>query len=99
MMWDELLVASIMDPTVIKKSERMYLDVDLEHGPKYGFTVVWRKPAGIPQFFLPYSGPRPPDQGKWRGHLEPPAQMHEASVQMEVDVPKFEKIFVDLMSY
>jgi purine nucleosidase len=97
MMWDELLVASIIDPTVIKKSERMYLDVDVEHGPKYGHTVVW-KPDGVPQFFLPYSGPRAPDQEKWRSHLEPPAQMHEASVQMEVDISKFEKIFVNLMS-
>lgn len=99
MMWDELLVASIINPTVIKKSERMYLDVDLEHGPKYGFTVVWKKPDGVPQFFLPYSGPRPPDHEKWRSHLEPPAQLHEATVQMEVDVPKFERIFVDLMSH
>jgi purine nucleosidase len=97
MMWDELLVASIIDPTVIKKSERMYLDVDVEHGPKYGYTVVWQ-PDGVPQFFLPYSGPREPDPEKWRSHLAPPAQMHEASVQMEVDVSKFEKIFVNLMS-
>ena len=28
MMWDELLVASLIDPTVIEKSETMYLDVD-----------------------------------------------------------------------
>jgi purine nucleosidase len=97
MMWDELLVASIIDPTVIKKSERMYLDVDVQHGSKYGYTVVW-KPDRVPQFFLPYSGPRAPDQEKWRSHLEPPAQMHEASVQMEVDISKFEKLFVNLMS-
>ncbi len=34
MMWDELTVASILDPSVIKKSETMYLDVDIDHGPK-----------------------------------------------------------------
>jgi inosine-uridine nucleoside N-ribohydrolase len=36
MMWDELTVASILDPSVIKTSETMYLDVDITHGPKYG---------------------------------------------------------------
>ena len=30
MMWDELTVASIVDPSVIKKSETMYLDVDIK---------------------------------------------------------------------
>jgi purine nucleosidase len=99
MMWDEVLVAALIDPTVIKKSETMYLDVDIQRGPKYGHTVVWRQPAGVPKFFLPYSGPRPPDQEKWKEHLKPPAELHPASVEIEVDVPKFEKMFVDLMSH
>ena len=98
MMWDELTVASIVDPTVIRKSETMYLDVDITHGPKYGHTVIWKPAEDVPEFFLPYSGPRPVDKEKWRGHLTPPAHLHPASVQMEVDVEKFEKIFVDLMS-
>jgi len=99
MMWDELTVASILDPSVIKKSETMYLDVDITHGPKYGDTVVWKPLDEIPEFFLAYSGPRPVDKEKWKGHLTPPSQLHPASVQMEVDVEKFEKIFVDLMSH
>jgi purine nucleosidase len=98
MMWDELLVASLIDPTVIKKSETMYLDVDIDHGPKYGYTVVWKKPEDIPTFFLPYSGPRPVDHEKWMGHLTPPAGVHPASVQTEVDVEKFMKFFVMSMS-
>jgi inosine-uridine nucleoside N-ribohydrolase len=99
MMWDELTVASIIDPSVIKKSETMYLDVDITHGPKYGDTVVWKEPAGIPRFFLPYSGPEAVDREKWKGHLKPPAQLHPAKVQMEVDKGRFENIFVDLMSH
>lgn len=99
MMWDELLVASLLDPTVIKKSETMYLDVDIQHGPKYGYTVVWKRPAELPTFFLPYSGPRPPDKGRWASHLTPPEQLHPATVQLEVDVAKFEKIFVDVLSH
>jgi len=99
MMWDELMVASIIDPSVIKKSETMYLDVDIDHGPKYGHTVVWKKPEDVPQFFLPYSGPQGPEREKWLGHLVPPPQLHPASVQMEVDGKRFDDIFVELMSH
>jgi purine nucleosidase len=98
MMWDELLVASLIDPSVIKKSETMYLDVDIDHGPKYGQTVAWKKPEEMPTFFLPYSGPRPVDREKWMGHLTPPAGVYPASVQTEVDVEKFMKFFVMSMS-
>jgi inosine-uridine nucleoside N-ribohydrolase len=98
MMWDELLVASLIDPAVIKKSETMYLDVDTGHGPKYGDTVVWKKPENLPTFFMPYSGPRPVDREKWMGHVTPPAGLHPASVQTEVDVEKFMRFFVMSMS-
>lgn len=99
MMWDELTVASIIDPSVIKRSETMYLDCDITHGPKYGHTVIWKQPSDFPTFFLPHSGPDPVDRQKWIGHLAPPPQLHPASVQMEVDVQKFENIFVDLMTH
>lgn len=99
MMWDELLVASLIDPSVIRKRETMYLDADISHGPSYGHTIVWKKADRIPQFFLPYSGPGGPDRRKWAGHLIPPVQLHPASVQVEVDKTKFEKLFVDLMSH
>ncbi len=98
MMWDELLVASLIDPTVIKKSEMMYLDVDIDHGPAYGHTVLWKKPEEMPTFFLPYSGPRPVDREKWMGRLTPPAGVYPASAQTEVDVEKFMKFFVMSMS-
>ena len=98
-MWDELLVAALIDPSVIKESETMYLDADIEHGPKYGYTVVWKQPKEVPAFFLPYSGPRPRDDEKWASHLKPPVQLHPASVEMKVDVAKFENIFVELMSH
>ena len=98
MMWDELTVASLIDPSVIRKSETMYLDVDITHGPSYGHTLIWKESDDIPQFFLAYSGPDAVDRGKWIGHLKPPVHLHPASVQMEVDVQKFEDTFVALMS-
>ncbi len=98
MMWDELTVASIIDPTVIKESETMYLDVDINHGPSYGNTTIWKKPSGVPIFFQAYSSPGPVDREKWAGHLTPPPQLHPASVQMQADVEKFENLFVQIMS-
>jgi inosine-uridine nucleoside N-ribohydrolase len=98
MMWDELTVASLIDPSVIEKSETMYLDVDITHGPSYGHTVVWKQPEDIPKFFLPYSGPGGPDRGKWAGHFIPPPNRRPASVQVQVNVGKFDDLFVTLMS-
>lgn len=98
MMWDELTVASIIDPSVIEKSETMYLDVDITHGPDYGHTIIW-KPDPLPVFFLPYSGPKGSDPPKWAGHLQPPPHLHPANVQMKVDVKKFNDMFVGLMSH
>ena len=99
MMWDELMVASLIDPSVIRKSETTYLDVDITHGPKYGHTVVWKPSAEVPEFFQPYSGPGVVDTAKWKEHLTPPSHLHPAEVQLDVDVRKFEDLFVELMSH
>ena len=99
-MWDELAVAALIDPSVIAKSEEMWLDVDTTHGPKYGHTLVWRRPGeGEPSFFLPYSGPGPIDMAQCEGHLEPPEHLTPATVQLEADIERFEAIFVELLSY
>ncbi len=97
-MWDELAVAALIDPSIITETRTMWLDVDITHGPKYGHTVVWTRPRGELSFFLPYSGPGPIDQSKWAEHLEPPAHLQPAEVQMEADIERFEDLFVKLMS-
>lgn len=96
-MWDELAVAALLDPSIITESETMWLDVDITRGPKYGDTVPWRKPEGF-SFFLPYSGPGGMDADRWAGHLEPPAHLQPATVQMDLDVERFENKFVEMMS-
>ena len=52
----------------------------------------------MPTFFQAYSGPDAPDPGKWKGHLAPPGHLHPATAHSEVDIPRFEQVFVDLMS-
>jgi inosine-uridine nucleoside N-ribohydrolase len=42
-MFDELTVATVIDPTLVK-SRDMYVDVDINHGPNYGVSVGGAKP-------------------------------------------------------
>jgi purine nucleosidase len=63
MMWDELLVAALLDPSVLKKSATMYLAVDISHGPSDGHTMVWEKADDVPVFFCPTADPGGPIAG------------------------------------
>jgi purine nucleosidase len=40
-MWDELAAISWLDPAVITATEKLYLDVSIDHGANYGDTLVW----------------------------------------------------------
>jgi inosine-uridine nucleoside N-ribohydrolase len=40
-MWDELSAAGWIDPSIITKTERRYMSVDLDHGAGYGNTLTW----------------------------------------------------------
>ncbi len=40
-MWDELAALAWIDPAVIKRSQTLYEDVDLDHGYAYGDTITW----------------------------------------------------------
>lgn len=50
-MWDELSAASVLDPSLITKTREMYIDVDIDHGIQYGYTLAWElgphEPAGV----------------------------------------------------
>lgn len=46
--WDELAAAAWLDPAIITKEEKLYVDVNLGQGPAYGDTMSWsaeNKPA------------------------------------------------------
>lgn len=40
-LWDELAAAAWLDPGIITRSTRMYMDVSIDHGATYGDTLVW----------------------------------------------------------
>ncbi|KXV45158.1 nucleoside hydrolase [Gluconobacter japonicus] len=52
-MWDELAAAIAVDPTLITRTVTAYMDVDLTHGPNYGYAHVW------PESTRPHIGERP----------------------------------------
>ena len=45
-MWDEVAVASWLEPALITKSEAMAVDVDTDHGAGYGSTLSWPPEGG-----------------------------------------------------
>jgi inosine-uridine nucleoside N-ribohydrolase len=40
-LWDELAAVAWLDPTIITKWRKLYVDVDVDHGAGYGNTLVW----------------------------------------------------------
>ena len=52
-MWDEVSAASVLDPSIITSSREMYVDVDIDHGIHYCFTLAWEldqhQTPGVPK--------------------------------------------------
>ena len=51
-LWDELAAAAWLDPSIITKTEKRFMDVNLDRGANYGDTVTWvdtNKPKLVPQ--------------------------------------------------
>jgi inosine-uridine nucleoside N-ribohydrolase len=50
-MWDEVSVASILEPSIITDIREMYVDVEIDHGIGYGNTLAWdpleHQPLGV----------------------------------------------------
>ena len=42
-LWDELASVAWLDPSIITKWKKLYLDVSIDHGASYGDTLVWNE--------------------------------------------------------
>jgi inosine-uridine nucleoside N-ribohydrolase len=40
-LWDELAAVAWLDPTIITKWQKLYIDVEVDHGASYGDTLAW----------------------------------------------------------
>jgi len=73
-LWDEIAACAWLDPSIITMTKRLYLDVDLSHGPSYGHTLSWSE------------------------KLQPATGVRLVHAQVDLDLPKFTRMFVELMS-
>jgi purine nucleosidase len=72
-LWDELAAAAWLDPAIITKEVKLYVDVDLSRGPFYGDTL------------------------SWTAANKPALDLQLVHVQTDLDLPRFNKLFIDLM--
>lgn len=42
-MWDEIVAAVLIDPSIVTQSEQLYVDYDTQFGATYGDTLSWRE--------------------------------------------------------
>jgi purine nucleosidase len=73
-LWDELAACAWLDPSIITQRRKLYMDVDVSHGPAYGETLTWSEA------------------------LKPAVDLQIVNAQVDLDLPKFIRMFVDLMS-
>ena len=73
-LWDELAACAWLDPSIIAKERKLYMDVDVSHGPAYGETLTWSEP------------------------LKPAIDLQLVHAQVDLDLPRFTRMFVELMS-
>jgi len=52
-MWDEIAGAALIDPSIITGEKRLYMDIDIDHGPSYGKTLFWSSTAQVPPYLRP----------------------------------------------
>jgi inosine-uridine nucleoside N-ribohydrolase len=84
-MWDEIAAVAMLDPSIITKQQQLYVNIDIDHGPGYGQTI-----------FVEAEMPGPPGQPAPRRKM--PSWWQVATVQWDLDLPKFYDAFVNLMS-
>jgi purine nucleosidase len=73
-LWDELAACAWLAPSIITQELKVYMDIDVSHGPAYGETLTWNEA------------------------MKPAVDLQMVHAQTDVDLPRFSKMFVDLMS-
>jgi inosine-uridine nucleoside N-ribohydrolase len=100
-MADEMIAAQVIDPSIFKKSDQMYVDICTTPGPRYGDSMFWPKNWQDD----PDSGKHPLSAADRRVfvnprqfYLGPPPSAGLVNVLLEIDHDRFKKLFVDLMT-
>ncbi len=95
-MWDEISVAAFLDPTIITEQKELLVNIDIDHGAGYGQTI-FIEPRG--RFFNPNADPDDPETFFVEREVKAPGWFWKpAIVQFDLDVEKFYRMYIDLMS-
>jgi purine nucleosidase len=90
---DEMTAAYVIDPSIFTETRRFYVDIDVMHGMNYGASSFWdeipKSYGGAPWPDQPYPGIQKP---------LPPPDTRIANVLWDLDVERFKKLFIDLMT-
>ena len=49
-MWDEIAGAALIDPSMITSQQKLFMDIDIDHGASYGKTIFWNSKAQVPPY-------------------------------------------------
>src|SRR5579875_281246 len=100
-MWNELAAIAWLHPSIITRTEKLYLDVSTDPGPSYGDTLAW-PPGSEPAILIPNTtgtGKGSPPAGNACGAcggVNGPAQ--PVTVNVDLDTAAFYRDFISLMS-
>ena len=50
-MWDEISAIAFLDPSIITRSQELYVNIDIDHGPSYGQTIFADKDVKVPSWW------------------------------------------------
>lgn len=96
-MWDELAAIAWLDPSIITRTGKLFLDVSTDHGPTYGDTLAW--PLGTqPSIFAVPSESRASSDWLQRGTCCAEAVHPPITINADLDTAKFYQDFIRLMS-
>jgi len=84
LMWDEVSVAALIDPSIIVEQKDLFVNVDISHGASYGQTIFVEKTTRGPS-------------GEQVERKMPP-WWKPATVQFDLDLKKFHRLYIDLMT-
>jgi purine nucleosidase len=108
-MWDELAAIAWLDPSIITRTEKLYLDVSTDHGATYGDTLAW-PPGSQPSTFVIPSLPAvagesraPSSEGRrglpaGAGTCCSYTTSQPVIVNVDLDTAKFYRDFINLIS-
>ncbi|MGH9727911.1 MAG: nucleoside hydrolase [Candidatus Acidiferrales bacterium] len=93
-MWDELAAIAWLDPTIITRTEQLYLDVSTDPGASYGDTLSWATGNQPSSSVIPSEDAASVQRGTCCSYVA----VRPVTVNVDLNTAKFYEEFISLMS-